>query len=99
MRTARKLEAELRQVLLGSVSTGAKEDESSTESVLDAVCHHVTARSRFAGILTRTVYLFNFPFIFGPRLTADNVPVDTGARLYNHNVMTNTTFPLGQQDS
>jgi hypothetical protein len=47
MQTARTLEAEWWQVLRGSVSTGAKEDESSTGCVLAAGFHHVTARSRF----------------------------------------------------
>jgi hypothetical protein len=51
MRTARMLEAEWRQVLLGSVSTGAMEDESSTGRVWAAGFHHVTARSRSAGVL------------------------------------------------
>jgi hypothetical protein len=48
MRTARKLEAEWKQVLQGNVSTGAKDDESSTGRVWAAGFHHVTARSRFA---------------------------------------------------
>jgi hypothetical protein len=51
MRTA---EAEWRQVLRGSVITGAKEDESSTGRVLAAEFHHVTARSRLAGVLKLT---------------------------------------------
>jgi hypothetical protein len=67
MRTARTLEAEWRQVLLGSVSTGAKEDESSTGRVLAAGFHHVTTRSGLAGVSARTVYLFNFPFFFSGR--------------------------------
>jgi hypothetical protein len=45
------LEAEWRQVLQGSVSTGAKEDESSTWHVWAAGFDHVTARSRLARIL------------------------------------------------
>jgi hypothetical protein len=49
MRTARTLEAEWRQVLRGSVITGAKEDESSTGHVWDAGFHHVTACSHFGG--------------------------------------------------
>jgi hypothetical protein len=36
------LEAEWRQVLLGSMSMGAKEDESSTGRVWAAGFHHVT---------------------------------------------------------
>jgi hypothetical protein len=51
MRTARTLEAEWWQVLRGSVSTGAKEDESSTGRGWAAEIHHVTARFRLAGIL------------------------------------------------
>jgi hypothetical protein len=73
MQTARTLEAEWRQVLRGSVSTGAKEDESGSGRVWAAEFHNVTARSRLAGILNlRTVYLFNFPIFFpgrdGPRI-------------------------------
>jgi hypothetical protein len=45
------LEAEWRQVLRGSVSTGAKEDEASTGRVWAARFHHVTARSRLARFL------------------------------------------------
>jgi hypothetical protein len=51
MRTARKLEAEWRQVLRGCMGTGTKEDESSTGRVWAAVFHHVTARSRLARVL------------------------------------------------
>jgi hypothetical protein len=47
MRTARMLEAEWRQVLWGSMSMGAKEDEASTGRVWAAGFRHVTARSRF----------------------------------------------------
>jgi hypothetical protein len=54
MRTARTLEAEWRQVLRGSVSTGAKEDESSTERFWAAV----TARSRLARVLKLKTRLF-----------------------------------------
>jgi hypothetical protein len=43
MRAARKLEAEWRQVLRGSVSTGAKEDESGIGRNWAAVFHHVSA--------------------------------------------------------
>jgi hypothetical protein len=59
MRTARTLEAEWRQVLRGSVSTGTKEDESSTGRVWAAGFHHVTARSR----LTRVLKLMNRLFL------------------------------------
>jgi hypothetical protein len=44
MRTARTLETEWRQVLRESVSTGAKEDESSTKRAWAAGFHHVMAR-------------------------------------------------------
>jgi hypothetical protein len=54
LRTAGKLEAEWRQVLRGSVSTEAKEDESSTERVWAAGLHHVMALSRLAGVLKLT---------------------------------------------
>jgi hypothetical protein len=46
----------------GSVSTGAKEDESSTGRVRAAGFHRVTARSLLAGVLI---------FFFGTRRTAD----------------------------
>jgi hypothetical protein len=58
MRTARKLEAEWRHVLWGSVSTGAKEDESSTDRVWAAGFHHVTGRSRLARVLKLMNRLF-----------------------------------------
>jgi hypothetical protein len=58
MRTVRTLEAEWRQVLWGSLSTGAKEDESSTGRVWAAGFHHVTARSRLARILKLLNCLF-----------------------------------------
>jgi hypothetical protein len=48
MRTARPLEAEWKQVLQGSVSTGAKEDESSTGRIWAA---GFQARSRLACVL------------------------------------------------
>jgi hypothetical protein len=51
MRTARKLEAEWKQVLQGSVGTGTKEDESSAGRVWPAGFHHVTARSCLARVL------------------------------------------------
>jgi hypothetical protein len=46
MSTARKLEADWKQVLQGSVSTGANVDEPSTGRGLAAGFYHVTARSR-----------------------------------------------------
>jgi hypothetical protein len=58
MRTARKLEAEWRQVLRGSLSTGTKKVESITERVWAAGFHHVKARSRLADALNRTNRLF-----------------------------------------
>jgi hypothetical protein len=42
----------------GSVGTGAKEDESITGRVWAAVFHHVTARSRLAGVLKLMNRLF-----------------------------------------
>jgi hypothetical protein len=51
MRTARTLEAEWRQVVWGSVSTGANEDESSTGRVWAAGFNHVTARYLLARVL------------------------------------------------
>jgi hypothetical protein len=42
----------------GSVSTEAKEDESSTGRVWAVVFHRVTARSRLAGVLKLTNRLF-----------------------------------------
>jgi hypothetical protein len=69
MRTVRMLEAEWRQVLRGSVSKGTKEDESSTGRVWAAGFHHVTARSRLAGVLklTNRFFCLIFQFFFGPR--------------------------------
>jgi hypothetical protein len=66
MRTARMLEAEWWQVLRGSVSTGTKEDESSTGHVWAAVFHHVMTCSRLARVMWNlwTVYLLNFQFFF-----------------------------------
>jgi hypothetical protein len=58
MRTPRTLEAEWRQVLRGSMSTWAKEDETSTGHVWAAGFHHVTARSRLARVLKLTNRLF-----------------------------------------
>jgi hypothetical protein len=58
MRTARTLEAEWRQVQCGSVNTGAKKDESKSGRVWAAGFHHVTARSRLAGVLKITNRLF-----------------------------------------
>jgi hypothetical protein len=48
MRTVRTLEAEWRQRLRGSRSTGVKEDESSTGRVWAAGFHHVMACSCLA---------------------------------------------------
>jgi hypothetical protein len=83
MRTARTLEADWGQVLLGSVSTRAKEDESSTGRVWAAGFHHVTAGSRLAVVLKLMNRLFiEFSIFFGPRYTADIESVGTGARLH-----------------
>jgi hypothetical protein len=51
MRTARTLEAERKQLPQTRVSTGAKENESSTERVWATGFHYVTARSGLAGFL------------------------------------------------
>jgi hypothetical protein len=58
MRTVRTLEAEWRQVMWGGMCTGAKEDESITGRVWAAGFHHVTARSRLAGVLKLMNHLF-----------------------------------------
>jgi hypothetical protein len=58
MLTARMLEAEWRQVLRESVSTGTKKDESSTGRVWGAGFHHVTARSSLARVLKLMNRLF-----------------------------------------
>jgi hypothetical protein len=90
MRTARTLEAEWRQVLQGSVSTGAKEGESSTGKVWTAGFHHVTARSRLAHFETYEPFIsFIFKFFSGRGKswiteTADTESVDIGAHLYIH---------------
>jgi hypothetical protein len=54
----RKLEAEWRQVLWGSMGTGTKEGELSTVRVWAAEFHHVTARSRLEGVLKLMYRLF-----------------------------------------
>jgi hypothetical protein len=58
MRTARTLEAEWRKILRESVSTGIKEDETSTRHVWAARIHYVTARSRLARVLKLMNRLF-----------------------------------------
>jgi hypothetical protein len=84
MRTAGMLEAEWSQVLQGSVSTTAKEDESSTGRIWAAGFRHVTARSRLERFETYEPCISSiFNFFFGLRYTADIESVDTGARLYN----------------
>jgi hypothetical protein len=57
MRTARTLEAEWWQVLRGSVSMEAKEDESSNGRLWAAGFLHVTTRSRLASVLKLTKHL------------------------------------------
>jgi hypothetical protein len=55
------IEAKWQQVVRGNVSTGAKEDESSTGRVWAAGFHRVTARSRLVGVLKiMKVLFFNF---------------------------------------
>jgi hypothetical protein len=58
METARMLEAELGQALWESMSTGAKEDESTTGHVWAAGFYHVTARSHLVHVLKRMNGLF-----------------------------------------
>jgi hypothetical protein len=89
MRTSRTLEAEWRQVLRGSVSRGAKEDESSTGRVYGAGFHHVTALSRLARVLklmSRLIiwFLISFSGRGNSRITETSGTelVDTGAHLY-----------------
>jgi hypothetical protein len=69
MRTARTLEAEWGQVVRGSVSTGAKEDESTIGRVWAAGFHHVTTCSRLARVLKsmNRSFLQFFQFFFGPQ--------------------------------
>jgi hypothetical protein len=82
------LEVEWRQVLWGSVSMGAKEDESSTGRVLAAGFYHVTVHSHLVGVLKLTnLYFFNFPIFLGrvePQITEtmDTESVDMEAHLY-----------------
>jgi hypothetical protein len=59
MRTPRTIEAEWRHVLWGSVSMGAKEDESITGPGWAAGFHHVTA-SFSLGTRFETYEPFNF---------------------------------------
>jgi hypothetical protein len=58
MQTVRMLEAEWKQVLWGSVSMGAKEDESSTGCIWAAGFHHVMACSHLACILKLMNHIF-----------------------------------------
>jgi hypothetical protein len=58
MRTARTLDAEWKQVLRGSVSPGAKQDESSTGRVWAVGFHHVMALSLLALVLKLMNRLF-----------------------------------------
>jgi hypothetical protein len=57
MHTAGILEAEWRQGVPGIMSTGAKEDDSSTGRAWAAGYHHVTAHSRLACVLKRMKHL------------------------------------------
>jgi hypothetical protein len=58
MRTARMLEADWRQDLRGNVSTGIKEDASSTGRVWAAGFHHFMARSHLVSVLKLMNCLF-----------------------------------------
>jgi hypothetical protein len=66
------------------MGTGAKEDESRTERIWAVGFHHVTARSRLAGVLELAKRLFNFQLFLGgrgePRITeiVYTESVDTG---------------------
>jgi hypothetical protein len=62
MRTVRTLEAEWRQVLRGSVSTGAKEGESSTGRVWAAGFHRVPLDARFETYEPFISLIFSFFF-------------------------------------
>jgi hypothetical protein len=50
MGTARRLEAEWRQVLSESVSAGVTDDESNTGRIWATGFHHFTGRSRLEGV-------------------------------------------------
>jgi hypothetical protein len=84
------LEAEWSQVLWGSVSTGEKEDESSTGRVRAAGFHRVTTRSCLAQIfeIYEPFVSSISKFFWGGRgklqvtETDDTEPVDTGAHQY-----------------
>jgi hypothetical protein len=66
MRIARTLETEWKQVLQVSMSTGAKEDESTTGHVW-AAGFHVTARSRLARFKTYELFIsLVFKIFWGP---------------------------------
>jgi hypothetical protein len=58
MQTARMLEAERRQVLQESLSTGAKDDESSAGHVWSAGFHHAVASSCVTQVLKLMNHLF-----------------------------------------
>jgi hypothetical protein len=58
MRTARTVETEWRQVLWGSVTTGAKEDEALTGHHWGAGFHYVMAHSCLVHILKLMNCLF-----------------------------------------
>jgi hypothetical protein len=64
------LEADYSQVLPGSVSMGAKEDESNTGCVWAAGFQYVTTRSSLVHILKLTNCLFiNFQIFWGAAVT------------------------------
>jgi hypothetical protein len=73
MPAVRTLEAELREVLRGSVGTGTKEEETVTGRIWAAGFHHVTARSSLARFETYERFIsVIFNFFFVSRYTADN---------------------------
>jgi hypothetical protein len=65
MQTPRTLEAECTQVLQVSMSTGAKEDESSTGRIWAAGFHHVMARSRLVRFETYEPFILLIFLFFG----------------------------------
>jgi hypothetical protein len=66
MRIATTLEAELRQDLRGSMSTGAEEDELSTGRIWAAGFHQVRSVLAWRAFLNlRTLYFFNFEIFSG----------------------------------
>jgi DNA-binding transcriptional regulator YdaS (Cro superfamily) len=73
MRPARTLETDWKHVLRASVSTGAKEYESSAGRFWAAGFHHITARSRVAGVLKlANFFSFSLPRILNQWIRGHN---------------------------